>query len=124
MTAVVVVGVFVGGASRMALMSKCLSDQSRSHYQAANLAKNRLERARTLPFDQLALCEEDGIGVNASGAGEANAPFRRSTTVTPLGSDVVEVRVTIELRDRVTLRFEGEKEDIGTCIARFRSPTA
>ena len=63
-TAIIVLSSFVSGATRLAVVSKQVSDTARTHYQAVNIAKNRCERLKTTDFDQLSFYEESRIRVN------------------------------------------------------------
>ncbi len=120
MVALFVFGAFVSGACRLGVMSRRVSDVSRSHYQAINIAKNRMERAKTLGFDFMDQCEENRVRVDCAGSPDPGGAFRRSTVVNTLGPDMKEMVVSVDILDRVTLRFQGSQEEIRSCIARFQ----
>jgi len=96
-----------------------LSDRARTHYTAVNIAKNRLERAKTAEFSQLHLFEESQTRVDYLGSTDASGDYRRTTSVSNATEGLTEVVVTVEIKDRVTLGFDRESETVGTYIADF-----
>ena len=117
--AVVILSMCIGGLCRLVLKARETSDQARSHYQAANIAKNRLERIKTFDFDQIEEFEEDEVLVDTSGSPVANSNFRRTTTVTLERYNLKNVRVEVGIRNPVSREFDGEEETIQTYIADF-----
>lgn len=110
----------IGGMCALIVVSKRLSDQARWHYTAINLAKSRLERARALPFESLEMLVENQTGVNASGFTDSDGDYRRSTYVNEIKSGLLkEIVVVVEIRDRRTLDFEGEHEEIRSYFANY-----
>jgi hypothetical protein len=89
------------------------------HYQAANIARNRLERGRALGFGQLPECEEDKVRVDCFGAPDEEGRFRRTTEVTDVSNSLREVIVTVEIQDRTQGAFIGESEVFRSSIAEF-----
>jgi hypothetical protein len=90
---------------------------SRAHYIAVNIAKNRIERAKTLEYSDLLLVKDnDGI-VNTSGAADPDGFFKVTTQVTAANSNLMEVVVTVGIKNRTYLDFRGEQEEARTYIA-------
>jgi hypothetical protein len=89
------------------------------HYQAANIARNRLERGRALGFSQLTECEEDRVRVDCFGAPDEQGHFRRTTVVTDVSDSLREVIVTVEIQDLTQVAFIGESEVVRSSIAEF-----
>lgn len=124
--AVSILATYIGGACRLSLATRMLTDEARERYQAVTLAKNRLERIRVLPYDQFDLLQESSVRVNHAGAPTRSGRFLRTTEVTDLGADAKEIVVSVAVRNRVTLRFDRSPEEVTSCIARFQTepPTA
>ena len=116
----------VGSAGICALIvqSKRLSDTARDHYVAVNLAKNRMERARNMQYDTLPFLVESNQYIDVSGAvvQPVEAMFKRKTDVLLTGSNLTEVVITVEIRDRGTWVFSGSKEVVRTYFAEYQSP--
>ncbi len=128
---VIALSVFMVASAGICLLitqSRRLSDSSRDHYQAVNLAKNRLERARFLPVSALPMLAESNVCVNASGAvvDDDDAMFRRSTTVMLATSNLTEVVVTVDIRNRSTWDFgtdtNGIREVVQTYFTTYYTP--
>lgn len=111
------------GICSLIVQSKRLSDSSRDHYVAVNLAKNRMERARNMQVSLLPLLAESNQYVNVSGAviPPEDATFRRSTRVIVV-SNLTEVVVTVDIRDRGTWNFGGVKEEVRTYYTEYQQP--
>ncbi|MEI6892559.1 MAG: prepilin-type N-terminal cleavage/methylation domain-containing protein [Pontiella sp.] len=109
---------FIAGASKALLSNRALADLTREHYTAANIAKNRIELARTFEFDSLSKFAEAPQLVDISGESLSGDSGRyRRTTVIALTNNVAELTVTVEIRDHKTLDFEGSEEQVKTFIA-------
>jgi Tfp pilus assembly protein PilV len=128
---VIALGVFMiasAGICVLITQAKRLSDNSREHYQAVNIGKNRLERARFLPVSTLPLLVESNEYVNVSGANvdEEDANFRRSTAVVVVSSNLTEVIVTVDIRNRATWDFgtgtNGIREVLRTYFTTYYTP--
>ena len=112
----------VAGIAALILAAKEISDKARDHYTAANIAKNRLERAgiyaRPGQLSQVFLMAvgDSNAPVDMSGADApaSSAPFRRTTTVSwkPGCTNLVMITVTVDIRNRRNLSFSGEKESL------------
>lgn len=116
--AILILAMCIGGLCQLFVNVQQLSDMSRSHYIAINIAKNKIERAKTLGYTDLYLLSEtDGI-VNENGApDDPDGFFRVTTLVQPSGSNLMEVVVTVDIKNRLNLDFCGEQEEARTCIA-------
>ena len=113
------------GICALIVQSKHLSDSSRDHYVAVNLAKNRMERARNMQCSLLPLLTESNQYVDVSGGLVApdQATYRRSTRVSNVGSNLVEVIVSVDIRDRGTWLFvAGNKEEVRTYYTEYQEP--
>jgi hypothetical protein len=105
----------------MAVASKELSDRARFHYQAVNIAKNRIERLKVIDYDQLEHSSESYVRVDCAGTPKRNGKFRRTTMISDVNSSVRQVHVVVDILDRQDLRFAGEKEEMKSCLTRFRT---
>lgn len=115
--AIMILAMCVGGLCQLFVNVHQLSEMSRSHYIAVNIAKNRIERAKTLEYADLALlCEIDGI-VNSSGAFDPDGFFKVNTRIVPVGSNLTEVVVIVGIKSRKHLDFRGEQEEARTYLA-------
>jgi prepilin-type N-terminal cleavage/methylation domain-containing protein len=109
--AVFIFGIVIGGACRLVVQTRQSMDNARSHYIAVNIAKNRLEKGRTFGFDQLAVFSEDDIVIDSSGAADSGGDYRRTTVVLDATSNLVEMIVTVEIRDKITRQFSSRKSE-------------
>lgn len=68
-------------------------------YHATCLARNRVQRGLALPFDTLPALASDNDSVDQDGNANANGPYLRTTTLTPISPNsytiVVEVSFPI-----------------------------
>jgi hypothetical protein len=122
MVALLLFGICVGGICKLLVATKQVSDQARDHYVAVNIAKNRVERARAFDYDQLHLFEEDGVVVGVDGTADADGRYRRKTQILTNALEMVEMVVTIAIRNRHTLEFGEEAEMLRTYIADMKGP--
>jgi len=112
------------GIAELIVQTMQLSDRARDKYQAANIAKNRLERAANVGFSQLALLVESNtyVDVDCTVIGEENAMFRRSTAISQVSTNLMEVTVTVERRNRLTWDFSGLSEVVKTYLTEYQTP--
>ena len=115
----VLLGICLGGVTRLVLTARQVSDRARDHYVAATLAKNRLERAKTFEFIHMELFAESGTVINEDGMVDANGQFRRSTVVSNINPRLASIVVNVDIRNRITLGFDGEKETLQTLVTDF-----
>lgn len=95
---------------------------ARAHYTAINIAKNRLELVRTFDFGQVDDFLETDIIVDASGAPSSEGNYRRSTAVSMVSSNLLELTVTVDIRNRQTLIFNPANEQLSTYFAEYLAP--
>lgn len=115
--AILVLSLCIGGLSGLMMMSRQSSDMARDRYMAVNICKNRLERIKTFEFGQLHLFAETATDVDANGNPVAGGHFRRSTTVTEIRPNLVEVTVDVRIRNRITRAFGDPVESLSTYVA-------
>ena len=113
-----VIGLVLGGILMIFVNTIDISKKIDLEYTATNLARNRLERARSIMatngFDFLAnLAETDSI-INSSGVPDADGDFKRSTDITSsFGGNVLLTRIDVS----VAYRYRDDwKDDIATVI--------
>ena len=111
--------IFLAGAMKLMLSHHELTDMARAHYTAINIAKNRMELIRTFEFGQVDGFLEDKVSVDASGVPSTLGNFRRSTQVSNVSANLLELSVIVEIRDRKTLGFSGRQEDLSTYFAEY-----
>ena len=119
MIAIMIFSICIGGICWLVVMAKNVSDQARDHYIASNIAKNRIERGRTIEFNALEQFEADQVLVDEMGAADETGMFRMTTSVSNINVTVKEVIVNVDIRDRRTWEFGEEKESVSTYFADF-----
>ena len=126
MVALVLLAFFITGSTKILFAQRKLADKSREHYSAINIAKNRIELVRIYQnsqtdtfIEEIDFFIENNIVVDATGAPDVNGNFRRSTVPSVISSNLVEIAVTIELRDRKTLSFDGEQETLTSYFTEY-----
>lgn len=117
--AVSVLMLFISGLCGLALYGKQLSDRAGEQYRAINIAKNRLERTRNSEFDVVSGFAESNARVNETGTPDSDGRYRRTTTVSTVNSNLVEVAVQVDVLNRRTLQFDGGNVNLRTYIARY-----
>ena len=120
--ALCILSMCIGGICALIVSARELSDRARSHYTAVNIAKNRLERASALGFDQLPDFHEADVVVDHSGNPAAYGHYRRSTTVLEAGTNLRELVVAVEIRNRLSTDFDGEIETVSSYHADYLEP--
>ncbi len=118
MVALTLFGMFVAGSCQLLVSHRKLLDSSRDHYIAANLAKDRMELARTFEFEQVPDMDEDAVIVDESGIPSLAGHFRRTTRVTPISKNLYELAITVDIQNRKTLQFAPAEQSISTYIAK------
>jgi hypothetical protein len=117
--ALIVFALFIAGASRMMVNHRQMSDMARGHYTAVNIAKNRLELVRSFQFGQVSNFLENKVLVDASGLPDPEGSYRRTTEVASQSGNLLELAVTVEIRNRKTMGFEGANEHLTTFFAEY-----
>lgn len=115
-------GIAIAGMCALVVSARELSDRARLHYTAINIAKNRLEKARTLNFSMLDLFQENGVVVDYNGNPDPNGAFKRSTVISNVATNLVEIIITVDIRNRVTLGFAGENETLRSYLTEYVVP--
>src|SRR3989338_4579964 len=78
--------------------SSVMAKRGEYAYVAHNIAKNRIERLRTMGFPTLSLAQETSTAVNQDGDPDEEGLFTRSTIVESLTSDSSSVTVNVFYR--------------------------
>jgi type II secretory pathway pseudopilin PulG len=120
--AVCIFGIAIAGICALLVSARELNDRARLHYTAINIAKNRLEKARTLNFSTLSLFQENGTIVDYNGNPDPNGAFRRTTVISNVATNLVEIIITVDIRNRVTLGFTGEQETLRSYLTEYIVP--
>ena len=114
----------IAGFAALFMQTKQLSDKSRSHYVAVNLAKNEIERAglytRPGQLQQLLNINTNPLIMDSHGRPDTEADFRRTTRVTVMSSNLYEMVVDVQIRDKYSLAFGQEKETLQTYFTEYR----
>ena len=113
---------FIGGVCGLLNMVKEASDSARDHYVAANLAKNRIERAKEFGYENVPLFVESDVVLDESGKADTDGRYQRSTTITMPSTNLYLVSVSVEIRNRRTLGFGVEDEVVQTYITNMAGP--
>ncbi len=111
--------IFTTGACKLLMSHRKVSDMARAHYTAINIAKNRLELVRTFDFDQVGNFLESDVVVDASGLPDSWGNYRRTTQVSNVSSNLLQLTVTVDLRNRQTLAFTPAKQEVTTYFANY-----
>ncbi|MEE9367524.1 MAG: hypothetical protein V3V05_01540 [Pontiella sp.] len=119
MVALALLAFFITGSCKILFAQRKLADKSRGHYSAINIAKNRIELCRTFEFGQMNDFVEQDVMVDLSGVADIDGKFRRSTALSVVSSNIVEMVVTVEIRNRMSLDFDGENEELSTYFAEY-----
>jgi len=118
MVALALFGVFTTATCKLLVSHRKVLDSARDHYIAANLAKDRIELARTFEFEQLRGLREKAIIVDESGLPSSFGHYRRSTTVTVVRTNLYEMAITVDIQNRKTLKFSPAEQSVTTYIAK------
>lgn len=81
-------------------------------YIATTIARNHIQRARTLPFNSVHLIAEDYIPVNEEGYFSQSGKYRRTTSVTNISATAVQMQVDVF----VPLRRDAGLSDVPVSI--------
>jgi len=119
LVAVLIFGIAIGGLAMLIVSAKQTSDRARDHYVAVNIGKNRLERIRNAGTDQIYLFDESFSIVNVSGNGDPDGDFRRTTVCSQVRTNLHEITVTVDIRNKVSRQFDGGVEVLQTYMADF-----
>ena len=124
MIALAILATFIAGAARVILTHRQLADKARAHYTAINIAKNQVEQIRNMrraDYAQIFAMAENGVTVNAKGIhhDDKTDKFFRITTITADAHNDyrLDIDVLVEIRNPITLGFEGESEHLKSYMA-------
>lgn len=120
--AIAVLAIFTTGACKLLISHRQMTDMARAHYTAINIAKNRMELIRTFDFGQVDDFIEDQVIVDTSGLPDTAGHYRRTTETSNINSNLLELVVTVDIRNRKTLAFTPAKEELTTYVARYLEP--
>ena len=119
---IVMLMMVMAGAYKIITTTASLNRVVRNHYVAANLAKNRLERARNFPYADLPLLAEDKVIVNDNGTPNTDGRFRRTTTVnTNHEPGVTAITITVDIKNLRSGVFSTESENISSLFTEYLS---
>lgn len=121
MVALTLFGFFMAAASTLVVQHRRLSDMARNHYTAVNIAKNRLELVRTFDFNQVENFVEVDVIVDKGGFPDTEGRYRRSTVVKSIEDNLIQLEVVVEILNRKTLQFDGEREMLSSYFAQYLS---
>lgn len=114
--------VFMAGAGKLLLAHRGIADMAREHYTAVNIAKNRVELARTFSFEALSGFGENDVLTDAFGeptaAGAGN--YRRSTSINLVTNNLMELTVNVDIRNHRTWEFDGAHQEVKSFISFHR----
>ena len=119
LVAIMLFAMFITGAAKLLLSHRQMTDMARAHYTAINIAKNRLELVRSFDHDQRGDFEEDKVLINGTGLPDMNGNYRRTTIFTEVSSNIIEIAINVDIRDRKTLRFDGRNETLKSFFALY-----
>ena len=110
----------VGGSYSLVNRSAQLIYSARNHYLAVNIARARLERARTFTYDQLMTLSETNIVVDDSGNPLSTGYFRRSTMVnTNYQVGLTKIEVRTDIRNSRDLTFKDDYESVASLYTEY-----
>jgi prepilin-type N-terminal cleavage/methylation domain-containing protein len=110
---------FSTGACMILVSHRKVADMARGHYTAINIAKNRMELVRTFDYGQVNDFLEDKVIIDSSGVPDNEGNYRRSTEVSNVSSNLLELKITVDMRNRETLIFNPANEILTTYFADY-----
>lgn len=112
--AVCLFGLFIAGACQLVVSAKQTADRARKRYAAVNMARNRIERLNTYPFDEMDMAIEHKLVVGDQGIFDPQGDFQVTTEVSPVTDKLKLITVTVAIRHGVTRKFDKEKQVVVT----------
>ncbi len=91
MVAITLLVLSMAGAYQVVNMSMQARQNAHNYYTATIIANNRIERAKNVTFDNLAMLVEDNSRVNELGAPDLAGRYYRTTTVDPMWGEEEQV---------------------------------
>ena len=120
--ALTIFAVFMAGTGKLLVSHRAIADVTREHYTAVNIAKNRIELARTFRFEDLMGFGENNVVVDTFGepAAAAVGNYRRSTAINLVTNNLVQLTVTVDIRNHKTWAFDGIVQEVESFISFHR----
>lgn len=117
--AIFVLAIFSTGACKLLLSHRAIADVTREHYTAVNIAKNRIELARTFSFNSLSGFQETRVPVDAFGdpTTASLATYLRNTDINMITNNLIELTVKVDVRDHKTWKFAGASQEVKSFIS-------
>ena len=81
-----------------------------------------MELVRTFDYGQVDKFIEDKVIVDASGIPDALGNYRRTTQISNVSSNLLELTVTVDIRNRRTLAFNPANQQLTTYFAHYLEP--
>ena len=111
------IAVAATGAAKLAVATKRLGDTAMDKRKAVQLIRNRIERMDLSEFGDLDMWAVEGAVVDESGVQNSMGRYRLTTAVTHPYTNLVQVYVKVETKDRMTLTFGGMHEEVTTYLS-------
>ena len=123
--AIAILALFTLGAAKLITSVRGNISIAREHNQAINLARNRIERARAVPFSSLwLLAETNGPRLNSYGLNDVDGAFKRNTAISTVTNGLAEVTVEVWVLNRQTHNFDQKPQKLQTYVAQMFVKTA
>lgn len=123
LVALVLFATFISGAAKVIVAQHRVTDKARAHYTAINIAKNRIEYLRNMrraSYDQIESMLETDWQVDQDGVTDSNGKFSRTTEIRSTSvPELLEIRVTVKIRNPDTLEFGSEQEFVRSYMAKL-----
>ncbi|MDP6525189.1 MAG: prepilin-type N-terminal cleavage/methylation domain-containing protein [Kiritimatiellia bacterium] len=120
--ALAIFAICIGGYCALVTQVRQAADMARDRYIAVNIAKNRMERARSFDYDQLHLFVDSGVILDDDGNPDIDGNFQRTTSVSNVTDSLSLISIKIEVRDRITRKFDDDPEVIQTYLTDYLEP--
>ncbi len=118
-----ILATFVTGAAKVNMATYQVAKKAGTQYVAANLVKNRIETIRNMrqaSYEHITQMEEKNVVVNEDGAEDSSGNFCRTTRIVETAvDDLLEIQVTIKIRNPVTREFGTEQQYLQSYVAKL-----
>ncbi|MBN2163950.1 MAG: prepilin-type N-terminal cleavage/methylation domain-containing protein [Pontiellaceae bacterium] len=115
--AVALISVAASGAAKLVVSTKRLGDTAMDRRVAVQLIRNRVERMDLSDFSDLDMWSVDRLIVDESGVSDSAGRYRLTTEVTHPYTNLAQVYVKVETKDRMTLQFGTMTEEVTTYLS-------
>lgn len=119
LVAITILAIFTTGVCKLLMSHRKVSDMARAHYTAVNIAKNRMELVRTFGYGQVSDFYEDKVIVDYTGMPDPNGHYRRTTSASNVSSNLLELTIKVDIRNRKTLLFTPAHQTVNTYMAKY-----